>query len=245
MVRIAILKCDVFAPTIHDVAGDYGELFSNLFAKASGFLSPSPNVKTTVFEVIDGHFPQSTDQFDAILITGSKFGVNDGLPWVQALVDYVKSLEEGQVKIIGVCFGHQVVAKAFGGQVESNPKGWEVGWTPMSVTMEGKQFFQAESDTLRFLSMHKDHVSKVPVGFETLLSTEICPVQSIRKGNFVLTIQGHPEFSPALVGEIIRLRKEAKIFTKHFAATVTDILSDNRPLDDVWFAAEMLRFIQS
>ncbi|KAJ3103759.1 hypothetical protein HDU97_009855 [Phlyctochytrium planicorne] len=241
--HIAILKCDVFTPSIQEVAGGYGDLFESLFKRAIAAMDSPMQVKLSLFEVTEEQYPADPSDFDAILITGSKFGVNDKDPWIHKLIEYVQSIGQ-KTKIIGICFGHQVVAKAFGGEVETNTKGWEVGWTQMALTKEGKEFFGERPEQLSFLSMHKDHVTKVPSPeFQVLFSTDVCPIQSMRKGDSVLTIQGHPEFQDGLVREVIRLRTEAKVFSEEFAAKTLAMLDEERPRDDVWFAVEILRFL--
>ncbi|KAJ3104424.1 hypothetical protein HDU96_008932 [Phlyctochytrium bullatum] len=244
--RLAILKCDVFAPTISAAAGgEYGHLFQTLFDAAVSKLAEPVTVALEVFEVMEGAFPAHPEAYDGLVITGSKFGVNDGLPWIDALVAYVRGLKETRTKIVGVCFGHQVVAKAFGGEVTSNPKGWEAGWTALSVTAEGRTLLGGEKATVNILSMHKDHVCQVPPGFEVLMFTDICPVQAMRFQNQVITIQAHPEFTPHLVEEIIRLRTEAKVFTEEFKASATAVLNEGRALDGVWFASKVIEFVRA
>jgi GMP synthase-like glutamine amidotransferase len=74
---------------------------------------------------------------------GIEFGANDSIPWVTNLIDFVKqTAESSPIKMVGICFGHQMIAKARGGKVETNAKGWEVGWTCMNKTERGREVFR-------------------------------------------------------------------------------------------------------
>lgn len=83
---------------------------------------------------------------DAILITGSKYSAYADDDWIIRLTEYTRALiEEGRVRIIGVCFGHQIVARALGGRVAASLAGWELSVTEMELTKEGKRVFGGES----------------------------------------------------------------------------------------------------
>ncbi|KAJ3265534.1 phosphatidylinositol-3,5-bisphosphate 5-phosphatase [Chytriomyces hyalinus] len=183
---------------------------------------------------------EQLDAIDAIIITGSKHGVNDALEWIEPLQQFVRmAAATNRIKVVGVCFGHQIIAAAFGGKVSLNEHGWEVGYTEMQVTPEGKQFLPLQQNTecLRFYSMHKDIVSVCPPGFSNLFSTTICPYQSlVNEKRTVLTIQSHPEYSRSTVCEITKMRRGLGIFEDAFADKVESFLKDEYEVDSEWFS---------
>ncbi len=78
------------------------------------------------FRVSAGDWPQDAGAFDAFVITGSSAGVNDGLPWIGELAAFLRTAR-GRTKLVGICFGHQIMAQAFGGAVEKAAQGWGLG----------------------------------------------------------------------------------------------------------------------
>ncbi|CAG8668832.1 12833_t:CDS:2 [Dentiscutata erythropus] len=119
----------------------------------------------------------------------------DDIPWINRLTDFTKLIidKHQHIKLIGICFGHQIVARAAGGQVIKNPLGWEIGVTEVSLTDIGENFFKID----RFTSKS--------------------PFQGMIKENQVLTVQGHPEYVGETEKLLINARLNQGIFTPEFA----------------------------
>ncbi|KAJ3414256.1 hypothetical protein HDV05_006785 [Chytridiales sp. JEL 0842] len=250
--KVAILVCDVPAQSVQDASGGaYPTLFQRLLDNAATLYNSSlPNAQTDgvkiaseAFDVMNNAYPDPS-KFDALLLTGSRYSAYDDIPWIKSLKTYLQSAHEtSKVKIIGVCFGHQILTEAFGGKVEKNKLGWEVGFTEMRLTEAGKRIYGDQKLKVSLHSMHQDHVTVPPKGFLVLMETDICPVQAMIKGDRICTVQGHPEFSDATVRELVRLRSESGIFSKEFSKGVTDLLDQNLRTDGVWFASLLVRFL--
>ncbi|ORY44462.1 hypothetical protein BCR33DRAFT_850554 [Rhizoclosmatium globosum] len=216
MVRVCLLLCDTPAPSVQ---------------------TRTRGPRLRAFEAFRGDVPSlaSVTDFDAVLISGSKFGVNDDEKWIGQAEDFVRAAKEAGVRIVGAWV--PLVAKAFGGRVERNmnplaykpernPNGWEAGHTVMRVTDEGKRFFgDNNKDSAAFYSMHKDVVT------------------SMIHNQAILTIQAHPEFNPEIVREIVKLRRENGIFQPDYADELNAILDKNLPDDSLWFAQQIVKFI--
>ncbi|KAI8904455.1 class I glutamine amidotransferase-like protein, partial [Gorgonomyces haynaldii] len=192
-----LLVCDTpDAPLLQH--GNYTQMFQNLFQEP-----------LESFDVTKNEYPQK--EYDSYIITGSRYSAYEDVEWIHKLKQFVRDLDKKGAKIVGICFGHQIVAEALGGKVSKNPGGWEIGWTRLKLNDDGKRVFGRE--WLDIQEMHQDHVSVVPPGFTVLGATAICPVQVMQKSNIV-TLQGHPEFKHEFVKQLISIRTNKGIFTE-------------------------------
>lgn len=129
--QLALFVCDTPMPEVKEKYGDYPVMFSTVFGLAATNLGLT--LSWDFFDVVDAQeYPSVEDiknrKYDAIIITGSKYNAHDDVPWILKLVDFVKTVRglTEYVRLIGVCFGHQVIARASGGITGRNPNGWEV-----------------------------------------------------------------------------------------------------------------------
>ena len=126
--------------------GSYAGVFTVLLHAAAVQLGwdPATSLRITAWDV-EGQlqFPPSLDDLDAVLITGSRYSAYESTPWIAALVAYVRRILSGQtrVRLIGVCFGHQVIARALGASVAASRDGWEASVCEVSLSACGKQLF--------------------------------------------------------------------------------------------------------
>ena len=110
--RICILEADRLQPQLAAVFHSYGEMFKNLFSKQA------PTCECTVFDVVNGHYPSENQCFDAYLVTGSKADSFANDPWIHTLRDYLGLRYAKGDKLLGVCFGHQIIALTIGAKTE-------------------------------------------------------------------------------------------------------------------------------
>jgi hypothetical protein len=142
--RLAILEADSPVPAANEKYGGYFGVFKHLFARA---VSPAPlesELTLTGHDVVhhpDSAYP-SLDDVDAILITGSKFNAFDDDAWILTLVEFVrKALVHERVRVVGICFGHQIVARVMGTLVARSDQGWELSVTETRLTERGRELF--------------------------------------------------------------------------------------------------------
>jgi GMP synthase-like glutamine amidotransferase len=147
--RIAILEADHPLKNTAERWGTYGGVFTNLLQNAATSLGWNviSTLNVTKWD-IERHqnFPPSLDSIDGILITGSRASAFDDTPWIVALVEYVRTAlsipkSKRRVKIIGVCFGHQIVARALGCTVDRSENGWEASVTKFLLSDAGCEIF--------------------------------------------------------------------------------------------------------
>ncbi|KAL8714488.1 MAG: hypothetical protein Q9225_006564 [Loekoesia sp. 1 TL-2023] len=214
--RIAILECDTGLPKALAKYKRYGAISSALLeAGAEAADLRTEDLDISFWDVVNevGMFPTLED-VDGVFLTGSKHDSFADIPWTNKLVDFVKSvLAQDRVRLVGVCFGHQIIGRAMGARVGRNKdQGWEVSVTDVELTEQGREVFEGK-DVLSIHQMHKDIVFDYPSGVQPLGSTSRCKVQGMFIPGRVLTVQGHPEFTQEILVEILEVRHEQGVFS--------------------------------
>jgi GMP synthase-like glutamine amidotransferase len=198
--RIGILQTDEVRPEFVPEFGEYPDMFIALLSHAA------PGLQCAVYDVEQGEYPGDVDEVDAYLITGSKSSVYDDDPWIATLTEYVRELHRRRKKLVGICFGHQLIAQALGGTVEKSSRGWGVGLHTHRFATAPAWHDQGDLD-LDILVSHQDQVVKVAERARTLAGSEFCENAVCQIGDHILTFQGHPEFLPAYACELMTFRK--------------------------------------
>ncbi|RQM05169.1 hypothetical protein DH86_00003188 [Scytalidium sp. 3C] len=203
-------------------------------------LSATSGLDLSIWDVVTEEKYPSLSDIDAILISGSRFNSFDNDPWILKLVGFVKEvLASKRVRIIGVCFGHQIVGRALGAKVARSDRGWEVSVTPIELTERGKEIFGKSSLALH--QMHRDAVYNYPEGVEELAYTDKCPVQGMYVSKQFITVQGHPEFNEQIVRELL--------VGRHSSGILDDTIFEDsmarvgNPQDGVIVAQAFLKFL--
>jgi GMP synthase-like glutamine amidotransferase len=216
--KLGILKTDtVRAEWVPDF-GEYPDMFMALLGQLD------PDLEFVVYDVEQGEYPAAIDEVDAYLITGSKSSVYDDKPWIEVLMDFVRELDRRHKKIVGICFGHQLVAHALGGKTGKSPKGWGVGLHTHRFSEAPAWHDQGELD-FDILVTHQDQVMKTADGTRVLAGSEFCENAVCQIGDHILTFQGHPEFVPAYSREIMEFRREL-IGEQAYTAGVASLASN-------------------
>lgn len=199
--KLGILKTDAVRPEWVPEFGEYPDMFMALLGEAD------PELEFRVYDVEEGEYPADMDEVDAYLITGSKSSVYDDKPWIAQLIEFVRELDRRRKKIVGICFGHQLVAEALGGRTEKSSKGWGVGLHTHSFSTLPAWHDQGET-AFHVLVSHQDQVVENATGATVLASSEFCENAVCQVGDHILTFQGHPEFVPGYSREIMEFRRE-------------------------------------
>ena len=196
--HIGILQTDSVLEHLQPAHGDYPDMFMNLF------LEQDPQIKFTNY-VVQEAMPEVVD-CDAYIVTGSRLSVYDDESWIFELAQFIARALNQQKKLIGICFGHQLMAHFFGGLVAPASAGWAVGIHTSQV--EKRSWMEGDAQDLGLLSSHKDQVQRLPEYAQLFASNDFCPMAGFTMNNQVITIQGHPEFNKNYAQALMSHRKE-------------------------------------
>ncbi len=199
--RIGILKADSVLPHLTRF-GQYTEMFPEVLGQAD------PALTFAAYDVEHGQYPDAVDECDGYLITGSRHSVYDPLPWIAPLEDFVRRLDDSKMKLLAVCFGHQLAARALGGRTEPADRGWTVG-VQRSEIQTPFPWAPTTGGATRLIHSHKDQVVELPRGAELVGGNDTCPIGLYRIGNHIMSVQAHPEFSIEYARALYETRREA------------------------------------
>ena len=209
MKKIVILSA---GPGLKEIVDLYGHS-SNWIPE----ILSNPNIEYIVKKVYEMD-PCSLNDGDAWIITGSKYSVYEDAPWIKSLLEFTERLIKNKKPILGICFGHQVLAKALGANVIKNPLGWELGSYKLSLTDSGlsNALFDGVKDRDVVYESHQDIIVDLPDSLEILANTEKS-VQSFEYKDYVYGVQFHPEFSWDVTRMLmdLRIKRGIKVDNNH------------------------------
>lgn len=199
--HIGILKADSVLEQLQPRHGDYPHMFRTVLSRARG----EGVVRFTTHDVVAAP-PPTPDHCDGWLITGSRASSYDDLAWIGALEDFIRDAHAMRAPLVGVCFGHQLVAQALGGRVARAEAGWVVGQHRVEIGTAREWMSPAHASPLLPAS-HQDQVRTLPEGARVEASHPACPIAAYTIGDHILCIQGHPEFTAAYARDLLEVRR--------------------------------------
>ena len=180
--------------------GDLAQEFGGYPAMFGALLGSGFDIES--FDVERGELPTS-GAHQAFLITGSPAGVYDSFPWIEPLAKFIRSA--GTSKMVGICFGHQIMAHSLGGHVEKSDKGWGAGLHRYSV-VRSEPWIDTEG-TIAVPASHQDQVVVQPPGTNVVAASGFTPFAGLAwTDRPAISFQFHPEFSPAFAKALIEKR---------------------------------------
>ena len=147
--------------------------------------------------VMDDVVPPSVTTCDDWLIAGSRHSAYEGLAWMRKLEDFLRDAYAAQTPIVGICFGHQILAQALGGKVEKPPFDWAVGPTNYEFN-DGSQAVMNAS--------HRDQVTVLPETATRIATSQFCQNTAFAYGDHALSYQAHPEFTNVFTKDLLNIR---------------------------------------
>jgi len=189
--KIGILQTGRAADTLREKHGDFPDMMQDMLA-GHGF-------DFQTYPVLDGIFPKDVRECDGWLLTGSRHSAYEKLPWIAQLEDFLRAAYAAEVPIVGICFGHQVLAQALGGKVEKFPMGWGVGPTTYDFADGRQEVMNA---------WHQDQIMVRPADATVVAANAFCVNAALAYGTRAISFQAHPEFTGAFTRDLLELRRD-------------------------------------
>lgn len=202
------------------------------FESFAQFLQQVPHeFELREYRVTQGELPAEPAECDAYLLTGSPTGVYDEADWIAPLSDFVRQAYAGGQKMVGICFGHQLLAHALGGHAEKSDKGWGIGRREAAIVSQ-KPWMTPALDLSNLYFCHQDQVLSLPPAAELLGTNEFCPNMMFAIGDQVLATQAHPEFTDETMGKAVDYFRDKlpADFIDAAAATIVPNATDSQTL---------------
>lgn len=208
--KMAVLQTGRSIDETRDRHGDYDEMCKALLSRA-------PDEADT-FAVLDDEFPNDVTDYDVLVITGSKHGVYEDFPWILRLEDVIREAYAKGVKLVGVCFGHQIIAQALGGIVEKSDRGFGVGAMDYEIIGESD-----EPRTITLYAWHQDQIVTPPPDAEIIVRSDFCEIAGLRYGDRAISFQAHPEFTKEYMVDLAEARRGGVISDEMGEAAIASL----------------------
>ncbi|HEY0275345.1 MAG TPA: type 1 glutamine amidotransferase, partial [Paenirhodobacter sp.] len=154
--QIGILQTGQSPDALRVTDGDYPDMFEHLLA--------GHEFTYRIWRAAEMDLPTDVHACDGWLITGSRFGVYEDHPFIVPLEDFIRRAIAAGVPMVGICFGHQIIAQAMGGKVEKYPGGWAIG----------AQDYTIDGAAVTLNAWHQDQVTRVPEGAQVIGCNDFC-----------------------------------------------------------------------
>lgn len=220
---IGFLQCGHFPQVAGFSARTYSDLYSELLA-GYGF-------SFRTWSVVDMEFPATVSEADGWLITGSKHGAYDDVPFIPPLERFIREAYQKTIPMVGICFGHQIMAQALGGDVEKWTGGWQVGRTEYAWS----------DGSLALNAWHQDQVVSIPQEAEVVATSPGCRIAGLRYKRAAFSVQPHPEFDQAAVELLLEARAPGLVPQDLIDQATAAV---RRPVDNTLMAEQIATFFK-
>lgn len=221
--KIGILKSGHPPEDLRPEYGDYDDVFSRMLA--------DQGLTFEGYSVVDMAFPDSVTACDGWLITGSRHGAYEDLAFIPPLEDFIRQAYAADIPLVGVCFGHQIIAQALGGKVEKFRDGWAVG----------RQTYDWNGEAVSLNAWHQDQVTEVPSDATVCASNDFCQNAAMVYGKKAFTVQAHPEYDSNFIAGLAKFRGRGVVPDAQLAELESNL---EKPVDNARLARQIGQFFR-
>lgn len=229
MSRFAVLLCADDSDYVKNKYGGYYGVFVKMLAEEGEIWD--------VFRVAKGHFPDEEQMglYDGFVITGSCSDAHGDDAWICELVTLINKLDSLNKKILGICFGHQILARALGGKVARAVSGWDIGVQTINFSLSAKTFTNLGiPTTLSLIECHRDEVYELPSKVEVLAWSDKTRVEMFKCGDHIMGIQGHPEYTRDILLHLIDRLLQRDLIEESYAVEARANMKEMEPDREAW-----------
>lgn len=231
--KVAILQCDSVMEKLEPEFGSYSDMIRHMFDDID------ESLEFEVFDCQQTCYPDDINDYEFYITTGSKASAFEEQDWIRQLIEFIQLLDAEKKKLIGICFGHQVIALALGGDVTRSDKGWGIGLASNRMVARPDWMTHSPS-TLNIFVSHQDQVTLLPAGARVIAESDFCPFFMLQWNEHFLSIQGHPEWNREYCKALLKERRK-NIETDRFAAAMLSLQSQ---ADNRLFSQWILNFVR-
>lgn len=200
--RVGVLEAGRVPVDLSERHGRYADMFHEVLGAVDEAL------EFVTYAALDGDLPDQPDSYDAYIVTGSASGVYERTSWMLELQDFLRAAKETGARLLGICFGHQLLADTFGGHVERVARGWGIGLHDYRVHETMPWMKGLKRDSYRVFASHQDQVVTPPPGAVVLAGSDFCPNGMLKLDENVLSMQCHPEMHHPFAHDLLESRRE-------------------------------------
>ncbi|GMH17912.1 hypothetical protein Nepgr_019753 [Nepenthes gracilis] len=229
--RFALLLCAEASEYVKKKYGGYFGVFVGMLAEEGETWD--------VFRVVANEFPEDHEigNYDGFVITGSCNDAHGNDVWICKLLNLLKELDSAKKRVLGICFGHQILGRALGGKTGRSQTGWDIGLRTVHLSTSSSKFFSSLKipTILSVIECHRDEVRELPQKAEVLAWSDKTGIEIFRYGDHILGIQGHPEYNADILLHLIDRLLQRKFIVENLANEVRGkFLASQEPDKEAW-----------
>nr|GLL23799.1 gamma-glutamyl peptidase 5-like [Ipomoea trifida] len=226
--KFAVLLCAEDSEYVKKKYGGYFGVFVKMLGEEGEIWK--------VFHVAKGEFPTDAEigEFDGYVITGSCNDAHGNDIWICKLLNLLNKLDAMKKKILGICFGHQILGRALGGKTGRATSGWDIGVTAVHIS-SSKLFSSLNLPaSLHVIECHRDEIIELPEKAEIMAWSNKTGIEMFRYGDHIMGIQGHPEYTKDILVHLIDRLSQRNLIQDDVATSAKAKLGSYEPDREAW-----------